>query len=300
MSKLVCVEYNPVLNDKRSKVKMEPLIGCIGETFEHYLSRARRDGDIKIPVRFPLAAPGSRAVVHRTGVQSNDPIFFREQSVDLPVYSLFPMIRRVPISNYTRFPLDEMDGIVDKVFEKASYLSTFNRDKFVEALGIVRKIMGHMWEWKKESHITADQLPPTFIEGRFYGIDNIISTYDRRAFRGLAIEIIFRPQPSLAQREGGIRRVRCASDVVLASNKPEYVNYIDGVNISRETAKGEMLDIYAGFLTAKQTMDLSKSKESLEELLKKRKKEKQDKLVNAYFPSSSTLSFTTTSTTTNW
>ena len=244
MSNLVSVEYAP--RPRKGAMTMpSPIDGAVGETFEHYLTSKRYAKDDLIPVRFPLVAPGSYRKLLYNNRDPYDEAHFLSESV-LVRKDWLHRVRRVPVSLYS-----EVRGkLPSELFEKPEYVRFVSRDKFFEALKALNSIYPHVVAWKRE---WKNERLPLFVEARIYGIDTVINTYDPRKLSGAAVQIILRPAPTEAHEKAGIKVQRCISDVILFSNSSEYVSYLDGVDIKRESMSyGKLMERYNGTLTAKQ------------------------------------------------
>jgi hypothetical protein len=262
VSKLVCVEYAPKLDPRsnRNNDVISPLIGCVGETLERFLHPHERAPTSLIPVRFPLSRPGSRIARTHSEREPLDPYLLEVESIDVAIDSLYPIEDRVPTSLYTRIGAREPQYL----FERPVYMSTFSRDGLLGFIKEFRKHYNNCWIWKWDASLEPGGnnsiYQPVFVEARVYGIDNVIGTYDARKFDGVALEIIYRPWPSQELIDQGTKILRSCSNVYLFSNSEEYINYVDGVRITREkTDYIHMVTKYQKFLTPSQGVALRKT-----------------------------------------
>jgi hypothetical protein len=232
--KLIAVEYSPVTLERKGKPKLPVLVGAVGETYQHLLERAWSRGD-DAPVRFPVACPGGRLLRNRND-NPQSLMTFLEQSIDLPGISLFPIKDRKPLSEYTKIETADLQTLGDRLFERPNYASMSSLGQFMGALRQLTSRYQHGWAWKTEwkANTQGEIARPVFLEGRFYGIDAVIPTYDPNKLRGLVVEVIYRPFPTKALRESGIKRLRVRSDVYIISSGTEYINHLDGVSLKRE------------------------------------------------------------------
>lgn len=270
MNKLICVECMPQAGILGRKQAITPLTGLIGETLERYLHSDSKE--TQIPVRFPLAGPGSYVSLLRSDRDPTDPYTLAAEGEYVDKSGLYVLKDRVPVSLYTRVPIcDTLD-----LFEKPVYFSTYSLSKFFSLTSSLRGAYQWEWVWKLEKLATNkgtdDKFKHIFIEARFYGIDSVITTYDSNRFRGVAVEIIYRPQATPEMIEKGIRVMRTCSDLYLFSNTDEYLSYIDGVSVSRERAEGPhtIKSRYANFITPKQASSLNRFKDHYAKVVEER------------------------------
>jgi hypothetical protein len=272
MSKLICVECGPEPVNGSRKVRDTPLTGFVGETLEKYLHE--KHNEKKIPVRFPLTGPGSHVSLIRSDRDPLDPYTLALEGEYVSKSNLYVLKGRTPVSLYKRIPICKTEDI----FEKPVYFSVYGLSTFIEMINQLKRSYSWSWLWKLEKNAIAttshDKFKHVFLEARFYGIDSVITTYDGNKFRGVAVEIIYRPQPSAKMLEKGIRVLRTCSDLYLFSNTEEYISYIDGVNVPRERASGPHLakNRYSSFITPKQAVSLGRFKDHYAKVVEEKKR----------------------------
>lgn len=303
MNKLVCVEYSPKSTTKIDKEGLSPLSGCVGETLESFLNPHERSSKTIVPVRFPLSGQNARIGRWCTAGNPLDPHQLEVEAVDIPRESLYVLEDRVPTSLYERVSLTDPKTL----FEQPMYMSTFSRDGLITMLKGFTKTYRNSWIWSwgygniKAPHTSP--YTPVFMEARVYGIDNIIGTYDARKFDGVALEVIYKPFPSQAMLDQGIKVMRARSNVYIFSNYEEYINYVDGVKLGREkTNYVSIMDKYTKFLTPKQGVSLRRTMLTEKKQIKKEPeppKEEKKKNPYSYAAVAADMFATTTSTSTS-
>lgn len=224
MDKLIAVEFSPL----DSKAKFHPLFGCVGETLESLYNRAKSTNG-SVPVRFPLLAPNARMGICMNDRDLLDPIQLTLEGLQLNVNDLF-ISDRTPVSLFTRKNITTITTIsLKNLFESKQYLATRSKKCFINILlPLLANSYTRSWVWKHEW--IRDTVPVSlFMEARLYGIDVAISTYDSNKFDGIALEITTRSCCSTPPRN----RYRC--DTYLFSNFIEYISYLDGAPIERES-----------------------------------------------------------------
>lgn len=235
MSKLIAVEFSPKIIEERSP--LASFYGCVGETLDTMLSQEwYKEGLPKsIPVRFPLSMPNSSLTFHLRGRDVIDPYTLREEGVLINTHHIHPL-DRTPVSLYKREALVYSKDCFSKLFESDTYSSTYNIQTFFEVLESLGRMYNNGWLWKKEwdNKMGDPTKKSIFIEARLYGIDSIISLYDKKTFGGVAIEVIVRPWPRKDDSKAGIKISRLRSNVYIASNQREYIEYLDGIKIPRK------------------------------------------------------------------
>jgi hypothetical protein len=280
-NKLICVECAPVSVPGQRKPVSTPLTGFVGETFERYL---KRDSRGHIPVRFPLLGPGSHVSLIRNDRDPLDPQQLHLEGEMLDPSSLYALPRKVPLSLYTRVPMGDFGALV----ERPEYMSTYSLSEFHSLLANAFNSFGHSWTWKIEK-LAAEMTYPLhkhiFIEARVYGIDSILTTYGGRAFGGIALQVIYKPQPTKQMLDQGIRVLRTCSDLLLFSNTEEYISYIDGITIQREQASPPSLRqrYKDGYISPKEATSLNRFADYHEQIKKERKQDKTKGVENKEF-----------------
>jgi hypothetical protein len=161
-----------------------------------------------------------------------DTYTLEEEGIMLPAKNISP-VNLTPISLYTRTPFICSKVSLTNLLESNTYSSTYSLTTFLHSLKAVENYYGKAWWWKTEWDNETFKDPAVFIEARFYGINAVISLYDRSKFDGVAIEVTLKPLPSKENQEKGIKVCRFRRDVFLASNCSEYIDYLDGTDIKQ-------------------------------------------------------------------
>lgn len=276
MSKLICVECAPQPSQPGRKPNVTPLTGFIGETLEKYLSD-KHTNDM-IPVRFPLIGPSSHVSLIRGDRDPLDPYLLSVEGELVSKSGLYVLRGKTPISCYTRTPMADPDTL----FERPTYMSTYSLSGLLKMLKGFRSKYSYSWIWKLEKNTQPRDLSANFkhifLEARIYGIDSVITTYAANKFNGVAVEVIYRPQPTKEMLEKGIYILRTCSDLHLFSSSEEYVSYIDGVSIARERSDNSMVEgRYSNFITPKEATSLNRFKGHYEKVLEENNKERSSK-----------------------
>ena len=263
MDKLVCVEYTaPIARRGASSSVVQgplPLSGFIGETLESFTRNCNEGASI--PVRFPLLGPGSHVSLLGKDRTSVDPYQLTLEGESINSSHLYLLDKKTPVSMYSRIPLGEEENL----FESSNYMSTYSLSRFIKLLKAFDSKYQQKWVWKTERANTGrcdKKYRHIFIEARVYGIDAAINTYDGNRFGGVAVEIIYKPQPTEDMIQQGIMVMRTCSDLLLFSQSEEYISYIDGVQVKRESIlRGWTRDRYVEYITPKEAISLGRFKE---------------------------------------
>jgi hypothetical protein len=278
MSKLVCVECTPSVGNGLGRSPNSPLTGFVGETLERYLRKGH--DQVRIPVRFPLLGPGSHVSLIRSDRNPSDPYQVSLEGDLIKKSNLFVLKDRTPVSMYKRVKM----CVPSELFEKPTYMSTYSLAKFREMLLNAGDIYPWSWVWKLEKDTIRAANPQSeqhiFIEAKFYGIDAVINTYDANKFRGIAIEVVYRPQPTQEMISKGIRVLRTCTDLLLFSNSDEYISYIDGTTVNRERMpQGVMSQRYGAFITPKIATSLNRFEDHYAKVLEEKNQVASAKVV---------------------
>lgn len=290
MKKLVAVEYSPVIL-KKSRKGLTPIANTIGETFESYLERPA----LEVPVRFPLNAPGSFRRHLTEDRDSLSEIQLLQESVLVEPRYLHK-VKKTPISLYEKIKVSDFS----ELFEKPVYMPVYSLKKLrEEIIPRLEAEYSHRWAWLKEW--SSDVAPTLFMEARIYGADNVVNTYARNKFSGVALQVIVRPTPNKEHLEQGIRSLRSVCDVFVYSNTTEFISYLDGVKIPKiEIGEGAVLKRYKNYVfSAKEILEEMRNPKEQKKLLKKKsnnlnkleKLEEMEKKVVKWMSISSTTSY---------
>ena len=250
---LISVEYVP----KKEKHCVQPLSGCIGETLSSFLKTNRKSDRKTIPVRFPLVGPNTHKYKIHSGMNNLCAYQLEIDGVDIVLKDICVLENKIPISLYKRISMREPQYL----FERPVYMSTFSHKGMLGLLETIKSTYSKNWVWRLDSVETTSSRtgahPPVFVEARVYGINNVISTYNKKKLDGVALEIIYKPWPSKKLMASGTQVLASCSDVYLFSNSDEYIDYVDGVNLRRErTTFSNILNKYKNILTPKQGVAL--------------------------------------------
>ncbi len=255
MNKLVCVEYNTNLAARSEKAPL-PLSGFIGETLESFLHTDKGNGSI--PVRFPLLGPGARTSLLGNDRNNLDPYQLAVEGERIVPSELYILEKKVPVSLYTRVPMGEEESL----FETPHYMSTYSGVAFLDLMSAFDSKYQHKWAWKTEQPNTGScsaNHRHIFVEARVYGIDAAVNTYNGSRFGGVAVEVIYKPQPTKEMLKQGIMVMRTCADLIMFSHSEEYISYIDGVQIRRESVpRGWAMERYSQFITPKEVVALGR------------------------------------------
>lgn len=240
---LICVEYEaPSLGATSNQLWLD---GCIGETNTFFLKKAKqklqwlqktvgpgslssrpsaskmevpeKDLETWVPVRFPLIRANSRTGKFASYEDPSDRLKLKYEGIFLPVSRLFLCKNRTPTSLYKRVLLGSNPDY-KSLFESPKYYVTRSKGRCLQAVQELGQLYPHAWLWKREYTTRSGDSTHLFLEARFYGIDSVISIYDRTQFSGVAFEIITRDP-----RYACIR-----SNVYVCSTHNNYISNIDG------------------------------------------------------------------------
>lgn len=263
MDKLVCVEYNAPTSRRGSNGSNDrhplPLSGFVGETLESFVNNCKQDDTI--PVRFPLLGAGSRVSLLGNDRDLLDPYQLSLEGESLNPAHLYVLERKTPVSTYTRIPMGEEESL----FEVPNYMSTYSLTDLLKLLKSFDYKYRHRWVWKTERASTGGcdkKYRHIFGEARVYGIDAAINTYSGNRFGGVAVEIIYKPQPTKEMIKQGIMVMRSCSDLLLFGHSEEYISYIDGIQVRRESIPhGWGWARYSEYITPKEVVSLGRFRE---------------------------------------
>lgn len=237
MRNIISVEYCP---DKKNE--LEYLSGCVGEVIEEDFLAAKEVAEKKeiyalVRTRFPLNGSSSR--IDRRTIDNEDS--FNKEATYISIKSLYKT-DKVPVSKYQRHKYNKDLGQEQftNLFEAAHYIYVRN---IYEICSIAKQLrdylLPHGWFWKKEWDVQrSDSIDVcsqfVFVEARFYGIDSVLGVYNKNKLSGVVIELIVHKMRKTSLRKSYFSSLDSVySNILVAANTKEYVEYLDGVNIPR-------------------------------------------------------------------